>query len=198
MVLRASLAAAPLVLLAILGPAVFAACSGTSGTAGSPALDAGSDSGATCQPFVPPSTFNPSSPAVSFANDVLPILELSCNFSSCHGSTTTSQAGLYLGTRGALVYANLVGVASTELPSMARIKAGDPANSFLLHRIEGDACTLAGCTTTICNELMPQGGPPLDATKVLTVRAWVAQGAVNDLVEADAGSSPDASEAGGD
>jgi hypothetical protein len=200
MLLRAPYVLVALPPLAPLAGAVLflAACSSNSG-----AVTTGTDSGATeeggsaggeggaCQGFVPPTSFNPSSPVVSFASDVLPIFQASCGFLTCHGAVTGSQAGMYLGTNGApvdangsLVYANLVGVASTDLPSMLRVDPGDPANSFLLHRIDDDACTLPGCTTTECSELMPQGGQQLPEANLLAVRAWIAQGAVNDLPDA--------------
>ena len=67
---------------------------------------------------------------------------------------------------------------------MPRIKAGDPANSYLLHRIDGDACTLAGCTSAACSELMPQGGPRSPRPKRLTIRGWIAQGALSDVPDA--------------
>ena len=161
------------------------------------APDAGAPDGSACLPFVPPASFNPAAPVVSFTNDVLPIFRGSCSLSSsCHNSTNTSPGGIYLGTQAGIVYANLVGVASTELPTAVRVKPGDPAASFLLHRIDGDACSLAGCTTTACSELMPQGGPPLEEAKRLTIRAWIAQGAQSDLPDAgptaDAGSGPEA------
>jgi hypothetical protein len=90
-----------------------------------------------------------------------------------------------------------VNVPSVEFPVMNRVKPGVPYASYLLHRIDGDACALLGCTDAVCNELMPQGGPALDESKRLTIRAWIAQGAVSDLP--DAGTSGDAgspSEAG--
>jgi hypothetical protein len=203
---------------AALGVTLGLAAACSSGSPAAPGLpDAAAPDGSGCVPFVPPATFNPAAPVVSFMNDVQPIFQASCSLSSsCHNSTNTSPAGLYLGAQGALVYANLVGVPSTELPTMVRVKPGDPAASFLLHRVDGDACTLPDCTTTVCSELMPQGGPPLDEAKLLTLRAWIAQGAISDLPDAgspeDAGpgaeagapdaasrdASPDASDAAGD
>jgi hypothetical protein len=79
---------------------------------------AGSDAG--CTAFVPPASFNPSSPTYSFSNDVMPIFEASCAFTSCHGSIAAPQAGMYLGSNAADVYANIVGVTSTQYPSMKR------------------------------------------------------------------------------
>jgi hypothetical protein len=104
---------------------------------------------------------------------------------------------MYLGTDAAKTYANIVSVTSTEYPSMVRVKPGDTANSYLLHRIDNDACTLSGCTSTACAELMPQGNSTtLPEAQLLTIRGWIAQGAVSDVPDAgpvaDAGTGADA------
>lgn len=189
--MRASLRSPPLSAL----PAALALAAGCGSSSSTAPSDAGSDGsaldGSLCQSFSPPPSFNPAAPVVSFTNDVLPIFQASCSLSSsCHNSTSTSPDGIYLGARGAAVYANLVGVPATELPSMVRVKPGDPEGSFLLRRIDGDACALAGCTATSCTEIMPQGGPALESARLLTIRAWIAQGALSDL--ADAGPIGDA------
>jgi len=189
MALRASLAMASLALAALTGGGFFLACSngGNQGATGTPGADGGED-GSSCVVFAPPTSFDAGAPSVSFASDVVPIFVASCSFPSCHGSTTAPQGGVYLGASAGQVYANLVGVPSTELVSMDRVKAGDPANSFLLHRVDGDACSLAGCTSAACTELMPQGGPALEEAKLLAIRAWIIQGALSD-VSTDAGGS---------
>jgi hypothetical protein len=143
---------------------------------------------------------------VSFATDVMPILEQSCGFASCHGSPSAPQAGMYLGTDGHRTYSNIVGVAATNY-SMKRVTPSDAQNSYLLHRIDNDACTLPGCTSTACAELMPQGNPStLPDAQLDTIRGWIVQGAKNDLpATSDAGSTTDAggtdageTDAGGD
>jgi hypothetical protein len=170
MVLRASLAFIPLAALATIGlPSLLAGCGG-GGSANAPP------------------------PTYSFTTDVMPIFQTSCAFSVCHGSSTAPEGGMYLGPDAAQVYANIVNVASTEYPAMLRIKPGDPANSYLMHRVDDDASNLAGCTSLACAELMPQGGPPLAATDLATIRGWISEGALSDV--ADAGSSPDAGATG--
>jgi hypothetical protein len=137
---------------------------------------------------------------------VEPVFVASCSFPDCHGSTTSPQGGLYLGSNAGKAYASLVGVASEDYPSMKRVTPGDPANSYLLYRIDGDACSLANCVSSACSELMPQGGPALAKTSLLAIRAWIAQGAIDDVSD-DAGASeggvvdggtgePDAADAG--
>jgi hypothetical protein len=189
MVLRIFLS---LVLSTLAAAASIAACSSPNDGAGPGDTEGGDPDGATCIAYAPPSNFNPSEPVVSFSVDVFPIFTASCAFSSCHGSTTAPQGGLVLGSDPARVYANLVGVASSEFPAMLRVKAGDPASSYLLYRLDGDACTLAGCTTVACYELMPQSSPAIAETERLAIRGWIAQGALSDLP--DAGPASDASQ----
>ena len=181
MVLRSSRRLLPLGALALAVCGLLPACSNDNA--------GGVEDASTCPaPYVPPASFDPSSPTVSFTASVFPIVSTSCAFSSCHGSLGAPPGGLYLGGDPASVYDDIVNVASTEYPSMVRVKPGDPANSYLLHRIDGDACNLSGCTSTACAELMPQGGPQLPQAELLSVRAWIAQGALSDV--ADSGTSP--------
>jgi hypothetical protein len=197
MILRASLTSflplLPLALLSIGGSGLFAACSSSPAAPGT-SNDGGGSDGAACSAFVPPASFSPTSPTVSFTNDVFPIFETSCAFSSCHGSSSNPAAGMFLGADEGQVYANIVKVAATEYPSMVRVAPGDPANSYLLHRIDGDACTLPGCTSAACAESMPQYSPLLPEAQLLAIRGWIAQGALSDIPDAgaiDAGTAGD-------
>ena len=62
----------------------------------------------------------------------------------------------------------LVNVPSTEVPSLVRIKPGDPDNSYLIQKIEGHASVGAQ---------MPFGGPPLAPDVIAAMRQWVSDGA---------------------
>jgi hypothetical protein len=92
---------------------------------------------------------------------------------SCH---TTSQgrppaAGLNLAGTGA--HASLVGARSSNKPGAVRVIAGDPANSYLIHKIEG--------RSGIVGERMPRtGGPYLTDGQVAIIERWIALGAPND------------------
>jgi hypothetical protein len=65
-------------------------------------------------------------------------------------------------------FAMIVDVPSVEVPSLYRIKPGDPDNSYLVQKIEGHAAVGAQ---------MPFGGPPLPAATIATIRQWVSDGA---------------------
>ncbi len=54
---------------------------------------------------------------------------------------------------------------------MLRVKPGDPANSYLVQKLEGAA--------GITGERMPLGGPFLDQATIDKVKSWIASGAPN-------------------
>jgi uncharacterized protein (TIGR03118 family) len=68
-------------------------------------------------------------------------------------------------------YASLVNVASHEQPSLLRVKPGDPANSYLIQKLQG--------APGISGERMPLGGPYLDAATIAQIQSWIAAGAAN-------------------
>jgi hypothetical protein len=106
---------------------------------------------------------------VSFASEIQPIFSNSCAFSGCHGGGSPAM-GMNL-TAGQ-AYANIVDVASVELPSMDRIEPGMPDLSYLIHKIQGTQVSVGGS-----GERMPRGGAPLSQTTIDLVRLWVTQGA---------------------
>jgi len=83
----------------------------------------------------------------------------------CHGEGSVS-AGLSLNAGSA--FANLVGVASTQNPSLSRIAPNDPDNSYLVQKIEGIAAF---------GSRMPLGGAPLPQETIDFIRQWVSNGA---------------------
>jgi hypothetical protein len=85
--------------------------------------------------------------------------------SVCHAGGSAPQ-GLRLDAVNS--YAMLVGVSSTEVPSLKRVAPGDPDNSYLVQKIEGHASVGAR---------MPLGGPYLDANTVAMIRQWITNGA---------------------
>ena len=74
-------------------------------------------------------------------------------------------------TSAAASFTSLVNVASEEQPALMRVKLFDPANSYLIHKLEGAA--------TITGQRMPFGGPFLDQATIDQVKSWIASGAPN-------------------
>jgi hypothetical protein len=71
----------------------------------------------------------------------------------------------------ASAYANLVGVASREKPSVLRVAAGDPENSYLVHKLEN--------SHSIVGAQMPLNGPYLSQGQIDVIRRWIEIGAPN-------------------
>jgi hypothetical protein len=83
----------------------------------------------------------------------------------CHAGASAPE-GLRLDAANS--YNLLVGVASTEVPSIERVKVGDPDNSYIVQKLEGHAAVGAQ---------MPFGGPYLPSTTIAFVRQWITDGA---------------------
>jgi Ca2+-binding RTX toxin-like protein len=102
---------------------------------------------------------------VNFATQIQPIFNNNCT--RCH-SGSGAPRGLRLDSANS--YANLVNVASVEVPSLKRIKPGDDSNSYLVQKIEGTAAV---------GGRMPLNSTPLSATNIALIRRWVVEGATN-------------------
>ena len=85
--------------------------------------------------------------------------------SVCHAGASAPQ-GLRLDAQNS--YALLVGVPSTEVATLLRVRSGDPDNSYLVQKLEGRAAVGAQ---------MPFGGPPLPAATIAVIRQWIIDGA---------------------
>ncbi|HEY6455991.1 MAG TPA: Ig-like domain-containing protein [Steroidobacteraceae bacterium] len=66
-------------------------------------------------------------------------------------------------------YALLVGVPSAEVPTVLRVKAGDPADSYLIRKLQG--------SSGIVGVQMPFGGPYLPQSTITFIQQWITNGA---------------------
>lgn len=90
---------------------------------------------------------------------------------NCHNAIGGRFNGLDLSP--AVSYANLVGVGSRGKPGAIRVVAGDPENSYLIHKLEG--------RPGIVGLRMPFSGPPfLTDGQILVIKRWIELGARND------------------
>lgn len=105
---------------------------------------------------------------VSFAASVQPIFTNSCALAGCH-SAASGAAGLVLASGSA--FANLVGVPSSQQPSMMRIAPNDAESSYLVRKIRGDSGITGG--------RMPLNRTPLSADEINTIVTWANEGAAN-------------------
>lgn len=85
---------------------------------------------------------------------------------SCHPGET-GPAGLGLGDGWS--YSNLVGVPSTEVPSLQRVSPGNPLQSYLFIKLN--------CDTLPVGTQMPQGGAALSLTQQAFFFDWIRLGA---------------------
>jgi hypothetical protein len=155
-----------------------AACSSSKGTAPP-----------TCEPYV--SDANLASP-VSFGSDIAPIFQQNCASiaGTCHGDpgSLPRLGSVDGGFDAAIVRSNIVGVLTVEDPTMDFVAPSDPAHSYLMHKMDGDECTLAAeCEAGMFSDDFPNCGSPMpflrpqlpEATRD-AVRAWIQQGAKGD------------------
>jgi hypothetical protein len=107
---------------------------------------------------------------VSFAEDIQPIFTNSCAFAGgCHAGASPA---LGMNLSAGQAYANIVDVASTQVPGLDRIEPGDPDNSYLIHKVQGTQASVGGS-----GQRMPRGGTPLSQETIDRIRLWVTQGA---------------------
>lgn len=97
------------------------------------------------------------------------IFNTNCALSGCHAGSNPQQ-GMDLSEGQA--YAAIVGVPSTERPELMRVEPGNPDDSYLLMKIEGDP--------DIVGARMPLGRQPLSSSQISLVRDWIVAGAPED------------------
>lgn len=92
-----------------------------------------------------------------------------CSVSGCHTGPTgdTLPGGMDL-TSADASFDSLVGVPSLQVPELSRVEAGDPDNSYLIQKLEGNADE---------GVQMPAGGPALDQAVIDDIRQWITDGA---------------------
>src|ERR1700722_12239057 len=88
--------------------------------------------------------------------------------SKCHIGASAPE-GLQLDA--AHSYNLLVGVPSNEQPGVLRVKPGDPDDSYVVRKIEGEAGISGG--------QMPLGETPLPQGTIDAIRQWITNGAPN-------------------
>ena len=139
----------------VLSIALLAACAGNGD-----GLDANG------QPLVPGGSAPPPLSA-DFESNQENIFTPIC--SVCHAGASAPE-GLRLDAADS--YNLLVGVPSTEVPSLDRVKPGDPTDSYIIQKLQGHAAVGAqmpdGCPTT---------QPCLSATTIGFIQQWITNGA---------------------
>ena len=114
-------------------------------------------------------TTAPTNPTLSL--DVQPIFTTNCALAGCHTGTAPAE-GQDLSSGN--TFGNTVDIPSAQLPSMNRITPGDPAQSYLVHKINGTQTSVGGTGSR-----MPLGRAALSSTQIATITAWITSGAPN-------------------
>jgi hypothetical protein len=86
----------------------------------------------------------------------------------CTGCHTGAGAPVGLRLDEGVSYGLLVNTASVQVPSLMRVNPGNPDQSYIVQKLQGNA---AG------GQRMPYGGPYLSQTQIDLVRNWIAAGA---------------------
>ncbi|MCB9680120.1 MAG: hypothetical protein H6733_01490 [Alphaproteobacteria bacterium] len=107
----------------------------------------------------------------TLSGDIAPLFQRNCTTSGCHGGPE-AQTGLDLSD--GVAWAQLVGVASSEAPSVDRVVPGNADDSYLIHKLEGTAEAVGGS-----GDIMPPGFG-LAQSDIDLVRAWIEAGALDD------------------
>ena len=118
----------------------------------------------------------PATPTISFSMDIQPIFNRSCALVSCHTGAVPAQ-GQDLSP--GVAYGQVVNVSSTEQPKLKRVRPGDPNNSYLVRKIQGDP--------RISGVLMPNGCPGVPAAgaqcltpdEIMAIVQWITECAPN-------------------
>lgn len=84
---------------------------------------------------------------------------------TCH-TGATAPVGLRLDADAS--YAMLVNAPSAEVPGLSRVLPGDPDNSYLIRKLEGNGAV---------GGRMPLNQPPLPQATIEVIRQWIAAGA---------------------
>jgi hypothetical protein len=110
----------------------------------------------------------------SISKEIFETTDSACRQSciSCHTNVGRTPAG-GLNLLSGVAYGALVGVSSAQKPGETLVVAGNPDNSYLVKKLEGDA--------SITGKRMPRNGPPfLTSGQMLVIRRWIELGARND------------------
>lgn len=94
--------------------------------------------------------------ATSWATNVQPMIDSSCNTSGCHGV-------------GHFTYASMVNTGTSCSHPYIDGAGKSPTNSTIYLRVNG----------TTCGNRMPYGGPYWSASQITTLSDWISQGAYN-------------------
>ena len=102
------------------------------------------------------------------------ILAPRCATSACHSGTPPAN-GVPVSLDAAVAWSELVGVPSTQLPSLNLVEPGRPEDSYLVAKLRGTHALDGGSGAQ-----MPIGEEPRAEDELTAIEAWITNGAPND------------------
>jgi len=108
----------------------------------------------------------PFSPTLACIQQV--VFTPTCALSGCHVNPGAQQNQ---DLSDGMAWSNIVGVPSEEMPGLNRVTPGDPDNSYLIMKLEGNPAILGN--------RMPEGGPYLSQAEINVIRRWILDGALD-------------------
>jgi hypothetical protein len=96
------------------------------------------------------------------------VLTPHCALSGCHVGGVGAPFGLDMSSVSSSS-ASLISIASSEIPGMLRVSAGDSANSYMYWKLSGNP--------NILGDPMPASGGPLSASDLALIASWIDGGA---------------------
>lgn len=107
--------------------------------------------------------------AVSFASSIEPIFTTSC--AGCHDGSSSGTLPSGMNLRSGFAFGAIVGVASIQVPTLARVSPGSVLNSYLARKIDPMVGAISGSPMPV--------GDSLTAQQIQLIKTWIAQGALN-------------------
>ena len=105
----------------------------------------------------------------SLWSEVYSILDFRC---ACHTASEGDRGGFGGLETAQSAYASIVGVPSRDIPEMNRVEPFSPEDSYLVHKIEGQASSVGGD-----GNRMPPTGFALRSEDKDLIRQWIEEGA---------------------
>jgi len=113
-------------------------------------------------------------PAQTFTAISQGILTPRCATSACHSGNPPSN-NVPVSLDADLAWQQLVGVPSSEAPSLNLVEPGHPETSYLVSKLRGSQGTDGGSGVQ-----MPLGAGALSEDEIQVIEAWITNGAPND------------------
>jgi hypothetical protein len=107
---------------------------------------------------------------------VAAVLVETCGSTYCHHGDGSTPASRNLSAQH---IQRTLGLRSLQIPRLRLVEPGQPAQSYLLHKLAGSHSALPECLADAgtCGQRMPSPDQPLTPERIELVRQWITDGA---------------------